>query len=244
MLGDMFDFPMFSDKYKKSPEFYFTTQPALEENHAWFRRLANTGAEIHYFEGNHEMRLRDLTIANTIESYGLKPANQPEAPPAVSVEHLAGLDSLGVIYHGNYPHGEYWLNDNLRVSHGVFVRSGGGKTVEAVVKDARNSEIFGHIHRLESAHKTVHPRGGPKTYGAYSCGTIARLDSGIVPSNATRQDWQQGLSIVNFEEGNGLFEVLQYPIFGGVAIVNGYKYKSRPKSEIVSWLNQCTNWKY
>ena len=245
MLGDMFDFPMYSDKYKKSPDFYFSTQPALEENFQWFQRLAKTGAKMHYLEGNHEIRLRDMTIANTIESYGLKPANQPDASPAISVENLAGLDSLGIEYHSPYPHSAIWLNDNIRVSHGETVRSGSGKSVDAVLKEARNSEIFGHTHRLESAHKTVFPKNGAVVYGAYSVGTIARLDSGVVPSNSSRNNWQQGFAEVNYEDGNGEFEVRLTPIFDGNAILYGEKYESRSHGEIEDWLNrQCENWNF
>ncbi|MDF1513558.1 MAG: hypothetical protein P1S60_07100 [Anaerolineae bacterium] len=244
LLGDMLDMPMYSDKYIKSPDFYFTTQPALEENFQWFHRLAMTGAKMVYFEGNHELRLTNSTISNTIESYGLRPANHPEAPPAISIESLAGLNELGIEYIGNYPHGEYWINDNLRASHGATVRSGGGKTVESILKKARNSEIFGHIHRVESAHETVHAKRGAIFYGAYSPGTIARVDNGVVPANGTRQDWQQGFGMVRYWPGNGHFSANMHLICDGMAMCGDDVYESRPLKKIEAEMTANTGWDF
>jgi hypothetical protein len=221
LLGDMLDLPDWTDKFLKSPEVYFTTQPALNELNWWIAQLATTGAEIHYIEGNHEYRLTRGVITNIVAAYKIRPANMPDVPPSLSVENLLGLPGLKVIYHGPYPDGEYWINDNLRVSHGAVVRQGPGDTVKAILAEARNSEIVGHIHRHEMAHKTVHPRTGPITYVAYSPGTICNISSlrTLPPGKSKRNNWQQGLGIVDYEEGNGLFQIHPHSINEGRLLI-------------------------
>jgi len=221
LLGDMLDLPDWSDKFLITPDLYFTTQPALLELHWWLRRLAATGAHIVYLEGNHEDRLARSVATNTLAAYQIRPANAPQAPPALSIDGLLGLQELGVEYVAPYKTAEYWLNDNLRISHGHLVRSGSGNTVSAAIRDSRCSEIFGHIHRIEMATKTVWSKNGAKQYVAASPGTISRLDPGIVPSNTGRQNWQNGFGIVEFEEGNGLFDIRLVQIIQGKAVYNG-----------------------
>ena len=132
----------------------------------------------------------------------------------------------------------------LRGSHGEKVRGGSGNTTKAVLSSARNSEFFGHIHRSESAHETVHPRQGPIVYGAYSPGTIARIDNGVVPSNVSRQNWQQGLGTIDYFEGNDLFSFNNYIISNGKAIVRGKYYESRPIAEIEEEMTNLTGWDF
>ena len=240
-LGDQLDFSMYTDKFIRSPEYYFTTQPALEELHWWLSQFATTGAEMHYIEGNHEARLRKDVISNTMESYRLRPANQPTAPPALSVEGLLDLLGLGIQYHGNYPKGEYWLNDRFRLSHGNVVRNKSGGSTGAIVGDARNSEGVGHIHRAETAHKTVHPRQGPRIYGAYSFGTIARID-GVVPSNSNRHNWQQAFGVISFEPGDGMFETPHIPIISDGKVL--YQGKLYTGQDHTSEISEATGWDF
>jgi hypothetical protein len=225
LLGDMLDLPEWSDKFMISPEFYWTTQPAVNELYWWIKELRQHTNKMIYIEGNHELRMSKAVVKNIIAAYNLKPANEPTSS-SLTVSTLLALDSLGVEYLGPYPNGEYWINDNLRVSHGQIARKGGGKTVNAILTDARNSEIVGHIHRHEMAQKTVHPRRGIKTYVAYSPGTVARID-GIVPAYQARNDWQQGMALVHFEDGNGLFQIVPYNIHEGVSMVDGCIMKYR-----------------
>jgi len=228
LMGDMIDFAMYSEKFIKSPEFYFTTQPALNELAWWFSALADSGAEMDYLEGNHESRLTKNIITNQIENYQLRPANRPNDPPALSVESLLGLNQLGIKYHGDYPNGEIWLNDNVRGSHGNIIRQGSGDSVKAIINDARCTEMVGHIHRAESVYKTVFPRKGAVTYGAVSFGTISRID-GYVPSVKKKNNWQQSCGVVHYELGNGLFDIALQLINNGQTVYNGqiYIYRNR-----------------
>lgn len=230
LLGDMIDFAMYSDKFIKSPEFYFTTQPSLNELSWWLSALADSGAQIDYIEGNHESRLTKSIINNQLENYKLRPANRPNDPPALSVKSLLGLNQLGIKYHGDYPNGEIWLNDNVRGSHGSIVRQGSGDSVKAIINDARCTELVGHTHRAEAIYKTVFPRKGAVTYGAVSFGTISRID-GHVPANKKKNNWQQACGMVHYELGNGLFNTTLQLINNGQTVYNGkiYTYRNRVK---------------
>ena len=233
LMGDMLDFAMYSDKFIKSPEFYFTTQPSLNELSWWLSGLAKCGAEIDYFEGNHESRLTKNIINNQLENYKLRPANKPDDPPALSTINLLGLDKMGIKYHGDYPNGEIWLNDNIRASHGDLVRQGSGDTAKAILQNARCTELVGHSHRAEAVYKTVHPRKGAITYGAISFGTIARID-GYVPAHKKRNNWQQACGIINYEPGNGLFDIALQLINNGQTIHNGKLYTYRNRVDEIS----------
>jgi len=225
LLGDMLDLPEWSDKFMISPEFYWTTQPAVNELYWWIKELRQHTNKMIYIEGNHELRMSKAVVKNIIAAYNLKPANEPNKN-SLTVPTLLALDELGVEYMGPYPDGEYWINDNLRVSHGQIARKGGGKTASAILADARNSEIVGHIHRHEMAQKTVHPRKGIKTYVAYSPGTVARID-GVVPAYQARNDWQQGMALVHFEDDNGKFQIVPYNIHEGETMADGVIMKYR-----------------
>jgi len=234
LLGDMLDLPDWSDKFLVTPDLYATTQPALFELHWWIQRLVKTGAEIKYLAGNHEERMRRAIIRNTVAAYQIRPANAPKDPPVVSIESFLGLRDLGVEYIEPYGFSDYWINENLRVSHGDIVRAQSGKTAEAVVRNARCSEIFGHTHRIECATKTVWEHKGPKQYMAASPGTLARLEPGIVPAVKGRNNWQQGFAFVGFEEGNGLFDVRLAQIIKGRAVFNGRMWEGQDQIERIA----------
>ena len=220
-MGDALDLPEWTDKFYKSPEFYFTTQPAVNELHEWLAKFRQHTGSMDYLEGNHELRLPRFVGKNVIAAYNLKPANQPDIPDILGIESLLDLPGLGVNYISPYPDAELWLNDNLRLSHGSMVRQGSGTTVRAMVQKARNSEVIAHTHRLESAGITEHRRRGPVTYMIYSIGTLARIDGGV-PASTDRNNWQQGFGYGWYEEtGSHLFEINLYPIYGGKTIFNG-----------------------
>lgn len=225
-LGDMLDLPEWSDKFLISPEFFFTTQPAINELYWWTSEFRKHCDKLIYIEGNHELRMSKAISKNIIAAYKLKPANEPRKVQ-MTIPTLLALDDLGVEYLGPYPSGEFWINDNLRVSHGTIAKKGNADTVKAILSQARNSEIVGHIHRHEMAQKTVHPRSGIKTYVAYSPGTVARIEPNIVPAFSARNDWQQGFAVVSYQDGDGLFQISPYSIHEGATLYNGEEIKAR-----------------
>ena len=221
LLGDMLDLPDWSTHFVRSPEFYFTTQPSLDWLASWISELRPYCNEMVYIEGNHEKRMIDSIVQNTIQAYGIKPANEPDVPSLLSVPYMLGLHKMDVEYVGNYPHGEFYINDNLVCIHGSKVGPKSGQSVMKMLDSPRISVIQGHVHRLEMGHKTVWTHGKPKIYQAISLGTLARID-GIVPGGGTRYNWQQGFGIVEYDKER--FQVDSIGIYDGKAIFKGKMY--------------------
>jgi hypothetical protein len=147
---------------------------------------------------------------------------------------LCALDKIGVEYHGPYPHGEVWLGDKFRIIHGETVRSQSGKTVAKMTEDLRHSEVQGHIHRVELACKTYWKKEGSRTYMAASFGTMAKIQPGAVPGFKSRQNWQNGFGIVEFEEdGECLYNVRPVLIFDGHTVYDGIKWAARTEAKIL-----------
>lgn len=232
-LGDMLDLPDWSDKFVHGPEFEQMTQPALVELAWWLGQTMQTvvpyGSEqipSHYLSGNHENRLIRALHSRLPVLARLRPVDEPEGPPIYSLDRLLGLSQLGITWHEDYPHGEVWLNDNLRWSHGEKARAESGDTARIVIRDARNSEGFGHLHRIELVFKTTHPRHGAVTYLAFCPGTLARID-GRVPAATSRVNWQQGFALADYEPENGMFLIQPIPIHSGKAIYDGRVFTGR-----------------
>lgn len=240
LLGDMLDLPDWSDKFLRSPDFYWTTQPALIETSWWIARLikAVPGTKIDYLEGNHESRMKKMMINHLIAGYNLKPANGMESPPAMSIPSLLGLEDMGVIWWGNYPKDEVWITPKLRCRHGDTARKGGGVTSKAILRDTFVSEIYGHSHRFEYSCKTVKTVNGMETFRAFSPGTIAKID-GSVPSNSSEEDWQQGLGVVYYDEVD--FNIDPISINNGRCIFDDRVFTGE---EYIDRMNEDTGWKF
>lgn len=229
-LGDCLDLAQFGT-FDQEPAFALTTQPALDRMHRYLVECqANSPhAKLVYIEGNHDRRLQKSAERNTAAST-LRRAAYPDEWPVLSVPFLLGLDDLGVEYVSGYPAGCYWINDRLACIHGHKVRST-GSTAAAVVDDERVSVIFGHVHRIEQSMRTRRVRSGYRTSQAASPGCLCRID-GAVPSTKGSTDplgrpieaaenWQQGVAVVSYEEGDGPFGLELVPIFDGVALFRG-----------------------
>jgi hypothetical protein len=239
-LGDMIDLPDWTDKFLKSPEFYWTTQPSLIELSYWIACLRSIvpKAEIDYIEGNHENRMNKSIISNLIAAYNLRPTNGMDHYPAMSIPSLLGLKDLNVNYYDNYPKDEVWINNNLRCRHGSIAKKGGGSTSKAVLKDIFISEIYGHSHRFEYSCKTVRTSKGTETFRIFSPGTLAKID-GSVPSNASQEDWQQGLGLVYY--GKYDFDIVPISINDGKCIMNNMILEGK---DYTKELVDSTGWKF
>ncbi len=233
-LGDLLDFPTFS-KFDQEVSFQRTTQNAIDRAYRFLvdQRTIAPNAEIRYLEGNHDRRLIKSILRNNMSAFGLRQAESPDSWPVLSVPYLLRLHEIGVKYVEGYPANSTWINDRIKCIHGHIVRSG-GSTAKAVSHDERVSTIFGHVHRLEAHYKTVGTREGEKTNLAISPGTLARID-GATPSTKGSfdswnrpiqrfEDWQQGLAIVSYIEGDGDFAVELVYINRGKAIFRGVEY--------------------
>lgn len=233
-LGDNLDNPDWSTKYLISPEFVSTTQASIVSM-AWIcaqTRAIDTSMLIDWIAGNHDQRILTAIATNLRQAYGVRPASDLTGPPMFSIERLLSLNKLRITFHSPYPHAELWLNENIRISHGEIVSGQSGKTAAKVAEDARANEIFGHIHRIEMATKTVWNRRGPKTYQAWSFGSLCSIQPGVVPGFKSHQNWQQAIGIIEYEEGDGLFNAAPIQFFNGVAVYAGQRFIARTEDQI------------
>ena len=245
-LGDDLDLPEFSDKFMVSPECYWTTQPAVYEL-AWIygqQRAITPDGEIDWVLGNHDARFLNTVIRQMKQAYQLRPADDPLGPPLMSLQRLIGAEQLGVRLSAEYPHGEIWLGRACRASHGWLVRGGSGSTVAAAANDLRCNEIFGHIHRAEIAYKTFWAIEGARTYYAASPGTLASLEPNRVPAHSSRNNWQQGIMSVQYEEDGTFSTPITWPMYNGTCIADGRRFTARPEEEIVADLEAATKFNF
>ena len=224
LLGDNLDLPDWSDKFVRAPEMYFTTEPAKREYAYILGRIRATmpHATIVAHLGNHEERMSRAAATYMLGSGGVRGANGTDylAVPAM----VDPLNALNVEWLP-YPDGEYWLNPNIRTIHGTIANGQPGATARKYLETARCSVVYGHVHRREALAVTHLFSGGQRTYIAESPGCLCHTD-GRVPGSSKQSNWQNGISLVEFEPtDDGLFNIEWVPIFGGRAVYRGHRYE-------------------
>lgn len=110
---------------------------------------------------------------------------------------------------------ELVIAEDLLVTHGTFVRRGGGMSARAHSESYLNSVMHGHTHRQGSSMRRVPAIGGrgEQVIRAYEIGCMCRLDPGYVKV----PDWTQGFAIV--VEGTERYAVELVTIENGAAAV-------------------------
>lgn len=242
-LGDYLDLPMFGT-FEQSEDYAQTAQMAVNYGYKLLAKCRATvpDSEIIVIEGNHDRRIEKSLMKNSMAAFGLRQAeiDNMQEFPAFSVPHLLRFKELGVQYVEGYPAGRYWINQRLQCIHGRLVRQA-GSTAAAVVKEETVSTLFGHIHRIEQAYITQNVHDGAHARFAHSPGCLCRID-GAVPSARGATDlngrpvtnfenWQQGLSIVSYNDGDGSFNlenVYINTIEGHRAVYGGKLYLPTP----------------
>jgi predicted phosphodiesterase len=235
LVGDNLDLPELS-KYRLSPAYQQTTQATIDRASVLCAELrqAAPGARIVWIAGNHEERLPNYILDNAGAAFGLKRGHRPDEWPVLSVPYLCRFDDHNIEYAAGYPASSVRINQRLRVIHGDKVRSG-GSTAHAYLATERTSVIYGHIHRIELAYRTREDHDGPRTILAASPGCLCRVD-GAIPSAKggidldgrplkRHEDWQQGLAVVEFEPGDGRFELELVQIANGEARYRGKTFR-------------------
>lgn len=234
LVGDNLDLAEFG-KYRLSPAFQRTTQATIDRAALLCAQLraAAPNARIVWIAGNHEERLPNFIMDNALAAFGLRQGNTPESWPVMSVPFLCNFDQYNIEYLPGYPASSFWINERLRVVHGDK-HSSNGSTAHKYLNTEKSSVIYGHIHRREWAERTREDHDGPKTVMAASPGCLARID-GAVPSTRggvdldgrpiqRYEDWQQGLAVVRYEEGDGRFVYEQVAIHNGWAMHRGREF--------------------
>jgi hypothetical protein len=222
--GDVLDLADQSDKFLRSPELRYTTQPAIVEA-AWvIASIDQYTKKSVVIEGNHDRRLYTSLLSHFDHAYDLKPANKLKDPPPMSVESLLGLKDLGIQYIGDYPHGRYPLNDKLHIVHGDLARAQPGATAKGLLEREHKSIAFGHIHRRELVSRNLNANGHPEVITAFTPGCLCRID-GVVPGSKPGQSWQQGIAIVDYDDDN--FDEAMIPIKDGYCYFNGSHFVAK-----------------
>jgi len=234
MVGDNLDLPELG-KYRLSPAFQQTTQASIDRatEICAETRAAAPNAKISWLAGNHEERLTSFMLDNAMAAFGIRQGKHPESWPVLSIPNLCRLDDFDIEYLSGYPASMVWINEHIKVIHGDLVRSG-SSTAMAYLKREKISVIYGHIHRREWAEMTREDYDGPKTVTAASPGCLARID-GAVPSTKGGTDldgrplkryenWQQGLAVVQYEEGDGKFNMEMVTIREGWSLYRDKEY--------------------
>lgn len=241
--GDTLDLPDWSDKFLRSPEFYYTTQPAVIEAAWWLGQFrgAAYSADIAVLEGNHDARLEKALMTHLSQVYELRPADEMHLPPSLSVPRLLALHNLKIDYIGGYPDADLWLSDNCIITHGATVKSGPGATVGAEVKDNHVTMIHGHIHRHERASRTIHERYDQRVIQAVCPGCACHVD-GRVPGVSAKQNWQQGVAVIRHDEkGRCIVSVAE--IYDGECLFEGELYTAG-HDERLDELRDQTAWNF
>ena len=240
-LGDLLDLADWSDKFARSPNMYWTTQPSILECSWWLgqvRLTAPRDTRIGTIEGNHDERMPRNIIEHMKEGYGLRSVDEMQLPPINTIPRLLALHDLGITWHGDYPNGEVWIGEDIACEHGQNTRAKSGQTAAAIVEEAQHTKIFGHIHRQELASKTLWGRDGSRTVSAFSPGCMCHVD-GRVPGKKEKQNWKQGLGVIDFaEQGHTIYPV---SINDGVAIFDGQVFEARDRLDEI---REATEWEH
>jgi len=233
IIGDWLDMSEFSVRWTPEPEFFWTTQPSLIEAAWWLAQFSFVPVK-RLLEGNHERRIRDWTNSYARAAYGLRPVDELDLPPALSIERLVPMEALGVQYIQGYPGNGYWLNENVLVEHGDVVRSAPGATAGAVVTKSTYTTVFGHVHRRELVSRRIKTRDGDAFQTAFCPGCTCRVD-GVVPGSTSKDQWQQGLGLIEYTADRE--NIIPINIQNGQALFNGRVYAARPAEELDAELN-------
>lgn len=232
-LGDFLDMPEWSKKFIRSPECSRIMQASGNEGLWWLMQIRQLipNAEIIWIEGNHGERLPHFLKQAHKAAYGLKPAQSvKEDPDLLSMERFMRLNELDITYSDGYPDNQFWVNDSLIAEHGEKTSSVKGKSAGQVLKDAEVSHIFGHSHCLEMATKTTYPEEESKLLQSACLGCLCRL-GGLTPGKKKKQDWQNALSVIDYEKNDSVFYIHPILIQDGHMIYDGKSFEGENRLE-------------
>lgn len=205
--GDMIDLTAQS-RWTQRQDWLTSTQDSIDRYHAFLAQTrANApNARIAVVHGNHEARMDAYVQRDAAAILGLRRANAGHELSVLTLQYLTRYEELDVESVDGYPNAAFWLEDNIKVTHGTNVKKGGSNAAKYLAEEDTTT-IYGHTHRLEVAYRTIATRLGQRTIAAASPGCLARTD-GSVPGhrysvnnqNETvrmAENWQNGLLVVH-----------------------------------------------
>lgn len=233
MSGDNLDFPEHSKYEKDSEHFAGTGQATIDGLHRELSimRANNPDADIHYLEGNHEVRLPKRLLKYTTQLANLRQANMPDSWHLLSVPMLLRLDELGINYHGGYPANEYEDEFGTVHIHGNQVRSNGSTADLYSKRYPENSVTFGHVHRHEMQLRTR--RNGAflfaATFGTWArtTGEVSSYGNGVNDRGEVvphQENWQGGMGFIRRSGDNVQVEPVYFNQ-DGTTLYRGKEYR-------------------
>ena len=230
-IGDFVDWPTFS-RWQKYPEYYGVIQPTIDGAHQELGEIiaaAGTNCTRRIMVGsNHQQRPEKFLLEHNMEALSIRRANRDRVQsnlgwPVFSEQYLLRYDDLGIEFSGQYPGGEYWVNDGLVLTHAP------AKKLEFAADN-----IHGHTHKLTTTTWTQFHASGRKNFYQYDCGCLCQMGSTTnkqslhltrVPSDRARTDWSQGIAVISQLDGKfPKHEVELIKIDRGCAIYRGQVY--------------------
>lgn len=213
-LGDVFDLPGFSTKFRRFPEQKNQLTRDLKIGREMFalHRKVCPEARFIYIEGNHEARLRNYIVDVADELAGF--VNEDGI---LSLPYLLGASDFGIEYLG--PYGAAWEHHSFIFKHGDKATA---FAAAAELRSEGSSGMSGHTHRGGSAFVTTRA-GAHAWYENFCLCHVAGWDrppSSIHTSGLT--NWQQGFSVIYFDKG--IFNVYPVVITNGKCIVEGVRF--------------------
>lgn len=232
-IGDNLDASEASLRWATGAAEMDTIHLAILELRYWMAAFRATcpDARIVMLEGNHGKRVRDRAVQTMA---GLAEVTLPgEDRPLLSLERMLQPEDFGCEYVS--PYGEtFWAWDRVGFDHGDTVRAGGGKTVAATIAKSERSRVYGHVHRLELAHRTVEHPGGHRQIFHASVGCSCSTEPGVVPGVAHQRDWQQGSAIVSYDTERDTESIELIRIEKGRALWGGRALDARDHTEQIA----------
>jgi predicted phosphodiesterase len=208
LAGDIIDFYAVS-KYMKDPLRIDTLQSEIDETRAFLNVLRDKhlGASITIIPGNHEVRLEKFLIDKASALTSLR---------CLSIDDLFGLSQNGIVFSDASV-----MLGKLEVTHGEYARKTPGGSVKGHFEKSASSVLVGHVHRLNTNRYT----NGWGVHTVVENGCLCMTS----PEYSRVNDWQQGFSVVRYNEKTGDFIVEQHNIVGGKLITSDRVYQCPEK---------------
>ena len=213
-LGDIFDFPSLSSKFRKYPEQRYRLWRDIKLGKGIFTRHRGIlpAARFIFVEGNHEARLGNYVVDNADEL-----TDMLNVDGGLSLPKLIGADELGIEYLG--PYGAAFEHRSFIFKHGERITQ---FSAAAELRAEGTSGISAHTHKGGSAYST-NRSGAHAWYENFClCHTegVKRPPSSLVQAGPV--NWQQGFSIIYFD--GGIFNVYPVVITHGQCVWGGKRY--------------------
>lgn len=193
ILGDLVNFTRVG-KYEVLGEFGVTINDEKDEAVKFLKRLTHTvrdykpNAEIDYYEGNHEQRIKKYLARN---ADALTDLRTDSGDYVLSVQNLFGLRELGINWVEYFQSGDV---GGVRVEHGDVTRAKSGYTGQAMIEKRGRSGVSVHTHRLAFITKN---QGGDVKYWI-EAGSLCNLEP--TPTYTKQPDWVNGFAIGIFDK--------------------------------------------